>query len=67
MLIFTFLYFTCSLESICFAILIGISCDFVIHFGHAYNHLPGDTSKQERTKFALIHMGKWLYNLNNYR
>lgn len=29
------------LESICFAILIGISCDFMIHFGHAYAHLPG--------------------------
>lgn len=45
------------LESICFAILIGISCDFVIHFGHAYNHLPGDASRSDRTKFAMIHMG----------
>ena len=46
-----------SLESICFAILIGISCDFVIHFGHAYNYLPGNTSRFERTKYAVIHMG----------
>jgi 5-methyltetrahydrofolate--homocysteine methyltransferase len=45
------------LESICFAILIGISCDFVIHFGHAYASLPGIVSRDQRTKFALIHMG----------
>ncbi len=45
------------LESVCFAILIGISCDFVIHFGHAYSHLPGIRSREERTKHSLIHMG----------
>ena len=45
------------LESVCFAILIGISCDFVIHFGHAYLLLPGDRSKEERSKNAIIHMG----------
>jgi len=45
------------LESICFAILIGISCDFVIHFCHAYNHLKGSQSRNDRTKFAVIHMG----------
>lgn len=45
------------LESVCFAILIGISCDFVIHFGHAYNHLEGDAPRSERTKFAVTHMG----------
>jgi hypothetical protein len=45
------------LESICFAILIGVSVDFVIHFGHAYAHLPGEVSRSERTKFALIRMG----------
>jgi len=45
------------LESICFAILIGISCDFVIHFGHAYIKFDGDVSKDERTKYAVIHMG----------
>eukprot|EP00538_Stauroneis_constricta_P012591 CAMPEP_0119547884 /NCGR_PEP_ID=MMETSP1352-20130426/1904_1 /TAXON_ID=265584 /ORGANISM="Stauroneis constricta, Strain CCMP1120" /LENGTH=1198 /DNA_ID=CAMNT_0007592951 /DNA_START=90 /DNA_END=3686 /DNA_ORIENTATION=- len=45
------------LESICFAILIGVSVDFVIHFTHAYANLPGDTGRSERTKFALVHMG----------
>jgi predicted RND superfamily exporter protein len=45
------------LESICFAILIGISCDFVIHFGHAYIHKEGFVSRYERTKYAVIHMG----------
>lgn len=45
------------LESICFAILIGISCDFVLHFCHAYAHLPGSVSREVRTKFALIRMG----------
>ena len=45
------------LESICFAILIGISCDFVIHFSHAYAALPGDQNRHVRTKHALIQMG----------
>lgn len=45
------------LESICFAILIGISCDFVLHFSHAYAYLPGEVGRNERTKYALIHMG----------
>ena len=45
------------LESILFAILIGISCDFVIHFSHAYASLEGHTPKEERTRFALISMG----------
>ena len=45
------------LESVCFAILIGISCDFVIHFGHAYIASPGHLAKEERTKHAVIHMG----------
>jgi predicted RND superfamily exporter protein len=45
------------LESICFAILIGISCDFVIHFGHAYAFQPGKVSRHERTKYALVRMG----------
>ena len=45
------------LESICFAILIGISVDFVIHFGHAYSAIPGNASRNERTKHALINMG----------
>lgn len=45
------------LESILFAILIGISCDFVIHFSHAYASLQGHTPRGERTRFALISMG----------
>lgn len=45
------------LESVCFAILVGISCDFIIHFGHAYIHHKGVVSKEERTKYAVIHMG----------
>lgn len=45
------------LESICFAILVGISCDFVIHFGHAYIHFPGHVDRHERTKYAVLHMG----------
>jgi hypothetical protein len=45
------------LESICFAILIGVSADFVIHFSHAYAALPGDASREDRTKHALIEMG----------
>mmetsp|Transcript_21529 Transcript_21529/g.59910 ORF Transcript_21529/g.59910 Transcript_21529/m.59910 type:complete len:252 (-) Transcript_21529:324-1079(-) len=45
------------LESICFAILIGISCDFVLHFAHAYTTMEGDVHREERTKFAILHMG----------
>ena len=45
------------LESVCFAILIGISCDFVIHFGHAYIAFQGYRPREDRTKYAAIHMG----------
>lgn len=46
------------MESICFAILIGTSCDFVIHFSHAYIHIGfNSVHRFERTKNALIHMG----------
>jgi hypothetical protein len=45
------------LESICFAILIGVSVDFVIHFSHAYSTLPGEVDRGRRTKYALIQMG----------
>jgi len=45
------------LESICFSVLIGVSVDFVIHFSHAYSHKPGNVSREERTVFALLHMG----------
>eukprot|EP00934_Nitzschia_sp_Nitz4_P004646 Nitzschia sp. Nitz4//scaffold228_size32365//15936//19222//NITZ4_007906-RA/size32365-augustus-gene-0.41-mRNA-1//-1//CDS//3329542819//4636//frame0 len=46
------------LESVCFAILIGVSVDFVIHFSFAYTKLPGHTSRGVRTKFALVSMGR---------
>eukprot|EP00546_Thalassionema_frauenfeldii_P001802 CAMPEP_0178935532 /NCGR_PEP_ID=MMETSP0786-20121207/24609_1 /TAXON_ID=186022 /ORGANISM="Thalassionema frauenfeldii, Strain CCMP 1798" /LENGTH=1026 /DNA_ID=CAMNT_0020613713 /DNA_START=1680 /DNA_END=4760 /DNA_ORIENTATION=- len=45
------------IESICLAILIGISCDFVIHLGHAYASPIGSVSSSERTKHALLVMG----------
>merc|ERR1712003_312260 len=45
------------LESICFSVLIGVSVDFVIHFSHAYSHKHGNISREERTVFALLHMG----------
>jgi hypothetical protein len=45
------------LESICFAILIGLSADFVTHFSHSYASLPGSVDRGERTKHALVHMG----------
>eukprot|EP00977_Amphora_coffeiformis_P011860 scaffold2907_cov161-Amphora_coffeaeformis.AAC.6 len=45
------------LEAILFAILIGISCDFVIHFSHAYARVSGDCDCAVRTKYALLSMG----------
>jgi 5-methyltetrahydrofolate--homocysteine methyltransferase len=45
------------IESILFAILIGISVDFVIHLTHAYASLQGKAPRDERTRFALISMG----------
>jgi len=45
------------LESILFAILIGISCDFVIHVGHAYTMYSGNVNRHHRSHFALTHMG----------
>ena len=45
------------LESICFAILIGVSVDFVIHFCHAYSSMTGEHNRGERTKYALVTMG----------
>lgn len=44
-------------ESILFSIVIGIGCDFVLHFGHAYTSLPGLVCNEERTRYALLHMG----------
>jgi hypothetical protein len=34
-----------------------LSCDFVIHFSHAYASLPGKVNRHDRSKFALISMG----------
>ncbi len=45
------------LEWICFAILVGISADFVIHISNSYCLLPGHRSREERTRFALMSMG----------
>jgi hypothetical protein len=45
------------LEAVCFAILIGVSVDFVIHFSHAYVSMPGKVARDVRTKHALIDMG----------
>lgn len=45
------------LESICFAILIGVSVDYVIHLSHAYASVPGDIDRSRRSKYALIKMG----------
>ena len=45
------------LESICFAILIGVSVDFVIHFSHAYTLQQGSVDRHRRTQRALIKMG----------
>ena len=40
-----------------FAILVGISADFVTHFAHAYSTTSGDADRHARTKRAIIHMG----------
>ena len=46
------------LESICFAILIGVSVDFCIHLAHAYaSAAHGEEDREVRIKYALIHMG----------
>jgi predicted RND superfamily exporter protein len=46
------------LESICLAILIGVSVDFCIHLAHAYaSAASGDEDRGVRIKYALIHMG----------
>jgi len=44
-------------QSICFAILIGVSVDFVIHFSHAYSAMGGEASRGDQTRYALIRMG----------
>ena len=44
------------MESMDIAILIGISCDFVVHFSHAYCECPDD-GRQERMTHSLQTMG----------
>jgi predicted RND superfamily exporter protein len=45
------------MECICFAILIGVSVDFVIHFCNAYSSMQAEHNRGERTKYALVTMG----------
>ena len=44
------------LEGICFAILIGLSCDFVLHMAHAYQASP-EFTRQDKSRDALTRMG----------
>lgn len=44
------------LEGICFAILIGLSCDFVLHMAHAYT-CSAEETRGERSRDALRRMG----------
>ena len=46
-------------ESILFGILIGLGCDYVLHFGYAYTRDGKELclSKEVRTKRALLDMG----------
>jgi len=52
------------LESICFAILIGLSCDFVIHFGHAYVH-ASTTVEEEEGETKKEHVTSRSYRICN--
>mmetsp|Transcript_79235 Transcript_79235/g.155492 ORF Transcript_79235/g.155492 Transcript_79235/m.155492 type:complete len:166 (+) Transcript_79235:1-498(+) len=45
------------IESICIAILIGISADFVTHLSVAYTADEGGTEREKRTERALVDMG----------
>lgn len=47
------------LESICFGILIGLSCDFVIHLCHAYVEMSpsGAAPRTERSERAICSIG----------
>jgi len=44
------------LEGICFAILIGLSCDFVLHMAHAYTSADQPT-RELKSRDALARMG----------
>jgi len=45
------------IESILFAILVGLGSDFILHFAHAYSMIPGKVNKRVRMKHAILHMG----------
>lgn len=45
------------IESICIAILIGISADFVTHLSVAYTTEEGNLDREKRTEQALLDMG----------
>ena len=45
------------MESICIAILIGISADFVTHLSVAYTRDKGNVGREKRTQQALVDMG----------
>jgi len=44
------------LEGICFAILIGLSCDFVLHMAHAYTS-SDEPTREAKSKEAITFMG----------
>ena len=44
------------LEAICFAILVGLSCDFIVHIAHAYKESKKET-RREKTLDAIWAMG----------
>jgi len=44
-------------ESVLFGVLIGVGCDFVLHFSHTYTMLPGVVRRELRTRYALFEMG----------
>ncbi|QDZ19396.1 SSD domain-containing protein [Chloropicon primus] len=44
------------LEAICFAILVGLSCDFIVHIAHAYKESKEET-RREKTLDAIWAMG----------
>ena len=43
------------LESICFSILVGLSCDFIIHFAHSYSIAEG--SRVDKAMASVVTMG----------
>ncbi len=57
-------YISCSMttfrfESVLFGCMIGVGCDYVLHFSCAYHHGPEGNKdcKEDRTLHALVHLG----------